>query len=254
MWKVIRSSEVGTSHIGSDKPCQDSCFAGVFQGYDAHDYLVCVVSDGAGSAIRGGDGAELACEVIARNVEASLNEISFNPFTELSAHTWVKNVQSTIAQTALSYGLTSRDYACTLLGAVIGSTSAIFFQVGDGGIVVSNGWAQGVVFWPDSGPYANMTYFVTDDDGLEHLHVSVANSRIDEVALFSDGLQRLALSFESKTPHMPFFEPMFKILRKASLDECEILDNQLSKFLQSSQVNERTDDDKTLLLATYRTA
>jgi len=253
MWKVIRSSELGTSHIESNQPCQDSCFAGVFQGNDAQDYLVCVVSDGAGSASQGGYGAELACEVITKSVEAALNQISLNSFNESQAQEWIRHVQEAISQTASSQALNSRDYACTLLGAVIGLTHAIFFQIGDGAIVVSNGRIQGVVFWPDSGPYANMTYFVTDKEALEHLHVSVTTTPIDEVAIFSDGLQRLALSFENRTPHIPFFEPMLKILRKRLPDECEELDHQLSRFLQSPQVNERTDDDKTLILATRRT-
>jgi len=253
MWKVIRSSEVGTSHIEANQTCQDSCFAGVFQGEDAQDYLVCIVSDGAGSAIKGGEGAELACEMIAKSVEIALSQVELIPISELLVQEWIRHTQKNISQTASSLGLTARDYACTLLGAVIGLKQAIFFQIGDGAIVVSNsGCSQGVVFWPDAGIYANMTYFVTDEEALQHLHVSVITASIDEVAIFSDGLQRLALSFENRIPHIPFFEPMFTRLRESSIEECEALDSQLSKFLQSTQINERTDDDKTLILATRR--
>lgn len=97
-----------------------------------------------------------------------------------------------------------------------------------------------------------MTNFVTEEDALAHLHVSVTSARIDEVALFSDGLQRLALSFEQRTPHIPFFEPMLNVLRRQKPVECEALDEQLARFLNSSQINGRTDDDKTLVLATRR--
>jgi hypothetical protein len=70
--------------------------------------------------------------------------------------------------------------------------------------------------------------------------------------MFSDGLQRLALVYESQTAYTPFFEPMFSVLRKADLAACDTLSDQLARFLSSPKVNERTDDDKTLVLATRR--
>jgi len=69
---------------------------------------------------------------------------------------------------------------------------------------------------------------------------------------YSDGVQRLALSFEQRIPHNPFFEPMLNVLRNQKSAECEALDQQLAHFLNSPQINERTDDDKTLILATRR--
>ena len=94
-----------------------------------------------------------------------------------------------------------------------------------------------------------MTCFVTEDDAFEHLHAEVSSVAPSEVALFSDGIQRLALVYSSKTAHQPFFEPMFARLNEANLKECDVLSEQLSTFLGSPAVNERTDDDKTLVLA-----
>ena len=53
--------------------CQDDCFADVFVGCDGASYLVSIVADGAGSAMRGGDGAGLTCATAARSIEASLH-------------------------------------------------------------------------------------------------------------------------------------------------------------------------------------
>jgi hypothetical protein len=47
---------------------------------------------------------------------------------------------------------------------------------------------------------------------------------------------------------------MFAVLRKQSPELCNVLDEQLRQFLDSPAVNERTDDDKTLVLATRRMA
>jgi len=253
MWKVIQASVVGTSHTDLDQPCQDYCNADVIRGADDLSYLVCVVSDGAGRAKEGGKGAELACVTAMSRIKADLGNLRLYQLDEALIEEWVKDIRSAIYETAEVSGLTARDYACTLLGAVVGPNKTAFFQIGDGAIVASNGCTQGIVFWPDSGRYANMTYFVTEEDAIAHLHVSVTSAYIDEIALFSDGIQRLALSFEQRTPHTPFFEPMLKVLRKCGLDECETFDEQLSRFLNSPQINERTDDDKTLVIATRRT-
>ena len=95
-----------------------------------------------------------------------------------------------------------------------------------------------------------MTYFVTEEDALDHLHVCVTTARIDEIAMFSDGIQRLALLFEQRTAHHPFFESMFKVLRSSNVADCGKLDQQLAGFLNSQAINKRTDDDKTLVMAT----
>lgn len=250
MWKVISASAIGAAHVEASQPCQDDCYSEVIRGADGMDYLLCLVADGAGSAKEGGKGAELACIAARSSIESSLGALQSIPLDESLVEEWVEAVRHAILEEADAQSLTTREYACTLLGAVVGPSKAIFFQIGDGAIVAANGYTQGVVFWPDSGPYANMTYFVTEEDALEHLHVSVTSAQIDEVALFSDGLQRLALSFEHRTPHAPFFEPMLNVLRNRAPSECEDLGAQLARFLSSPQINERTDDDKTLVLAT----
>ena len=117
-------------------------------------------------------------------------------------------------------------------------------------MVVSKSNTFSVVFWPDSGEYTNSTYFITDESALNSLRINKVTTAINEIALFSDGLQHLALSYESKTPHSPFFEPMFAILRDKKDTNCDYLDQQLTHFLKSDSINARTDDDKTLILAT----
>ena len=250
MWKIIRASVAGTSHTESNLPCQDDCFADVISSADGVDFLVCIVSDGAGSAQEGGSGAELACATAWSSIESAIGNLNAAPLDESSVRDWIRDVQHVIYKMAETKSLTPRDFACTLLGAVVSSNKAIFFQIGDGAIVASSGGVQGVVFWPDSGMYANMTYFVTEEDAFSHLHISITETKIEEVALFSDGIQRLALSYEQRTPHSPFFYPMLEVLRKKNPIECETLDLQLAGFLNSTQINQRTDDDKTLVLAT----
>lgn len=148
-----------------------------------------------------------------------------------------------------------RDLACTLNAAAVLPDKAWFIQVGDGATIIQSTESDmEVVFWPDSGEYANQTYFVTDvpDD---HIHSRLLEGTIDRIAMMTDGLQTLALAMQQRTAHPPFFESMFKGVE--ALDgiatEAHIqLQGGLSRFLNSAAVNARTSDDKTLVLASRR--
>ena len=74
------------------------------------------------------------------------------------------------------------------------------------------------------------------------------------MALLTDGLQGLALRFASREAHGPFFEPMFARLRREARRGLDGLHGELARFLDSPAVNQRTDDDKTLVLATRLSA
>jgi hypothetical protein len=253
IWRVIQASSTGTSHIEKGEVCQDECLARVFCNPDGKEYFLGIVSDGAGSALHGDRGASIACEAGSAIIEQWVRETaSLSGLTQDAVTRWVVSIRQRICETAESSGLYPRDFACTILGAVVSAKAAAFFQVGDGAIVIGDDDGFHPVFWPETGEYANMTYFVTDQDVLAHLQVEISLSPPDEVAMFSDGLQRLSLSYESRTAYTPFFKPMFGTLGKADLDTCDTLSSQLGRFLDSPKINERTDDDKTLVLATRK--
>jgi hypothetical protein len=145
------------------------------------------------------------------------------------------------------------EYACTLLGICIRAGHSQFVQIGDGAIVIRSNRPSAKyepVFWPDQGEYANTTRFLTDEGGRVLLRESISVPEIGEVALFSDGLQRLALEYETKSAFGPFFDTMFSHLHGADPGDRAGLSEALSQFLDSDAVNRRTDDDKTLVLAT----
>ncbi|MCA9241884.1 MAG: hypothetical protein KDA37_16855, partial [Planctomycetales bacterium] len=73
----------------------------------------------------------------------------------------------------------------------------------------------------------------------------------EEVALFTDGLERLALKFEGQTAHAPFFAPLFQAVRDTR--DSQGLNEELSRFLKSEHVQNRSDDDKTVILAIQHT-
>jgi hypothetical protein len=248
-WRFVNAAVPGTSHVRGGIPCQDDCFVDVF--FD--DVLVAVVSDGAGSAICAEEGAGLVCEAFLAGAEMWLrNGGTVRELTRETAEQWIRVIRAAIESRSEQKELTPRDFACTLVATITTNDACVFLQVGDGAVIMGTADDYEVIFWPDGGEYANMTYFVTDDDWAQHLHFEVRASTCDDLALMTDGLQRLALHFESRTAHVPFFIPMFRALERVAPGFAFDLEPALVAFLGSDAVNERTDDDKSLVLATRR--
>lgn len=246
-WLCAGAAAIGTSHALQQTPCQDAFHVEAFPLLGGGKLLMAFVADGAGSAASSDLGATLAVRAAAEYTleEALLDDALFD--VEF-ARALVAHVRAALAALAQERGQPLRDFACTFLGLVAQPEQTLVFQIGDGAIVLGDGQSLSLALDPMSGEYANMTYFLSDDDALERLVVAELGA-VERVALFSDGLQRLALNAADQSPHLPFFAPFFKTLAAATTAPRAQLDEALERFLSSPAVNERTDDDKTLVLA-----
>jgi hypothetical protein len=211
--------------------------------------LVIFVADGAGSAERGGAGADLAVEVATELMHREYAKSEQLDLCSELAGSCLGLVRERIGALAEHEGRVVRDYACTLLGVVATPSQAMIMQLGDGGIVIDFGAGLEVPVAPPVAEYVNMTHFVTDADASERLQILIREGLARRIAVFSDGLQRLALNVAANTPHDPFFLPFFQTLSSVAVDQEDLLHEKLVGFLESQRVNERTDDDKTLALA-----
>lgn len=263
-WHIIGSSVTGTSHLHMGRGCDD-----------AHSYRVCAddlvllaVADGAGSASYSADGAVCSVQVALDTAERLLFQQQ-EPVHEDEWHSVLSLILQAVREKLLALveqrnslqqemngeqpsappQLALRDFAATLLIAIISSHWIAVAQVGDGAVVLQHTDGTLTSLTPRSyGEYVNETNFVTDEDYLlqtEYTTLPRANFR--GIALLTDGLQMIALKRPENIPHQPFFAPLFRFT--ASPDATEV---ELRTFLESQRVNERTDDDKTLILAVYR--
>jgi len=178
-WRIAAASALGTSHAKLGTPCQDAAAVKVFLDKDGEDVLVVVVSDGAGSASRAEVGSWLTCSTILEAAEVYL--IDRGKVRDIGldvAQSWVSMVQEAINIRAEDDKSITRDYACTMLVAVVGHDAAAIMQIGDGATVVSDddGWCW--VHWPQHGEFANMTYFVTEDGAEERLAFDLCPRRL----------------------------------------------------------------------------
>src|SRR5262249_33464271 len=149
-WRVASACEIGTSHLGSGIPCQDKAEHIIIRTKEG-PVLVAVVCDGAGSAAHSEIGAWLGSTTFVELVEVHFE--NGKRLVDIERDTvvgWVARTAERLSARAREDGNAVRDYACTLIAAVVGIEAAAFVQIGDGAIVVSHGEADGWnwVFWP----------------------------------------------------------------------------------------------------------
>jgi hypothetical protein len=167
-----------------------------------------------------------------------------------TAREWLDDIRTAIEFAALRKEVPRRSFAATLIGCVIQSDAAAIVHVGDGACVMrlrgEPEWR--VPSWPAQGEFAATTNFITDDPEPQ-LDLQRLNGDVADVALFSDGIERLALDFATRSAFQGFFEPMFNAIPRNNVGRDRVLSRQLREFLGSLKVNERTDDDKTIIMA-----
>ena len=245
-WKVIGASVQGTSHQANGSPCQDVHLYRVLPG----GVLLVAVADGAGSAARTGEGAALAVEHAIGALEAALGDAWPG-----DAAAWrvlladcVTAARAAIVQLAERDASPLRLFATTLIVAIAAPGQLITGQVGDGlAVAVDAGGNLLLAARPQRGEYANEACFITMPQASDLLDVQVHDLAIRSLAVSSDGLLRLALKLPGLEPHAPFFKPLFDYI--AGVDDETVAGHQLADFLCSPRVCDRTDDDKTLVLA-----
>jgi hypothetical protein len=253
VWKVAGTSAVGASHNKTGRPCEDSHAIKFIEG--ENEWLITCISDGAGSASKGREGAVYVCKHFVEYVEKCVKAgMTIECLSRESVSEWIADCHSSL-KSWVSEDASIKDYSATFLGAVVHGNTGVFIQIGDGAIVLSgvNSQSYFPVFWPEQGEYANQTVFVTSEEAQDSLLFKQEALEFNvDFALFSDGLQRLCLHYATKSAHQPFFNYFFSELRHQPSGLSESMSGMIEEFLLSPAVLDRTDDDKTLVVATRR--
>ncbi|HUR49972.1 MAG TPA: PP2C family serine/threonine-protein phosphatase [Acidimicrobiales bacterium] len=241
-WKVLGASVEGSGHRRDSTGCQDS-HAWTLA---APDTLVAAVADGAGSARRAAEGSTLAATFSVEYVAWRLCEHERVDPLELLSDA-MGATRSQLARLARRDRHPIGDLATTL-ALVIASPDGVWAaQVGDGSVVVHQ--LDGSLLAVADGEreeYLNETTFLTSKSWRSACVIEEVPTRVESIALLTDGLGLLALDLtDGGRPHVPFFKPLLGFARAE--DACP---TELERFLESDRVATRTDDDVTLLLAT----
>jgi hypothetical protein len=245
-WAAARCRGVMHAQAGSRMQDASVCFA------PSDRTLLAAVCDGAGAASHGGPGAWLICRTISQAARKHFAADVALP-DEATLAAWLRAARERIVAVAARRQLTPRDFAATLVLAITASSQTMILHVGDGAVVARDqegDWHA--LSWPDNGEYAAETYFVTDEPP-GRMRISRHGQEITALALFTDGLERLALDFATRQPHGPFFAGIVSPVDSSEALGRDLgLSQLLKRFLDSEAVNVRTQDDKTLILAARR--
>jgi hypothetical protein len=216
------------------------------------EVLVAALADGAGSAERADAGARLATSI---SVEVAAEALADGAGKLAEAGHLLRYAaeQARFAVAALA-GHEAHDraeFASTLLLVMLHNDGGVVAQIGDGAVVGEQEGSDGAwepLLWPDHGEYVNTTRFLTDADALDHLCVVELPGPARNVCLFSDGLERLVLDFRSRTAHAPFFDAVFRRFgEQPQSGHAAQVSRELRELLSSDAVNQRTDDDKSIV-------
>jgi len=207
------------------------------------------IADGAGSARLGHVGAAVsvhtAIEVLR---QSTLDKMPWGPTG------WRKALSRAAARgrdavigAGIAAGFRSEDVATTLILLAVSPGGVAVLQIGDGGVAAE--FIDGsfdCLTKPARGEFANETTFLTSPDYLASLQTAFTWTTCMRLAVFTDGLERLAVTKHSNTPHTPFFQPLFELLANERDDK--EAERKIRDFLGSGLLRSRTDDDLTLIL------
>jgi serine/threonine protein phosphatase PrpC len=255
VWRAVARSATGTSHLTQQLPCQD--FGG---DRILGDVLIGAVADGAGSARYADVGAKLAVitaldyltatEAWLQKRHYSWRSLPHPPREAIMRKIFAKTIHKIcdrLQAQATSSGYLIDDLACTLLIVLATPTWMAALQVGDGFIVMRSPQSNyQLLFQPDKGEFANQTTFVTSANVLNDMQVRILPERPVFICAASDALERVAIRLSDWTPFPPFFKPLEEYLTETPNPQQN--DEYVISFLESERLNQKTDDDKTLLL------
>lgn len=248
-WSWSGASVQGTSHTKTGDPKQD--FAAVAEYTSSEGaVIVIVVSDGAGSASRSDVGSRLACHSAHALVkEHFAKEFPIATIDKALAEKWLSAIRQRLSEKALALGVPLRELATTISIAIVGNETTVLIVVGDSPCVVHDTGTWLAPIWPMRGEYANQTFFATQDPILMWDFLRI-DRRIDKVAVFSDGIEKLVLKDKGRVVFQPFFDEIFKGLPTiGKRGRNRHYSSDIRDFLASDRVNGLTDDDKTLIIA-----
>lgn len=251
-WHCVGTSVIGKSHIDSGIECQD------FHSYKISDdklWAALVVCDGAGSARRSAEAANLVANFFSESL-IKLSQIINNKIPGEWINDYV--IQSILDIRAklreVGQSDTLAQFHTTLVASLIGPHGGFAIHIGDGAIFTGNlkedklkkvvNLDHGLfISAPHNGEYANETYFITESSWIKNIRITPI-SKCDWLMLCTDGGASLALNHDCTALRPEFFVPLVSGIKSEPTSGRE---NFLYKAVATEKTWALTNDDKTLL-------
>lgn len=272
-WIAAHASVEGSLHVAQSLPCQD---AHICKTIGQSEWLLCAVSDGAGSCefshIGSGKVVELAYWHFSELVKANKwIDDSFIPKSEVwhkLAKDTFKKVFADLQEFATAENYTLDSLSATLILVIATPLGLLVSHIGDGRAGYQNlqgEWKSMIT--PFRGEYANETVFITspiwEENQIDtYIKSQVIIEPISAFVLMSDGCENACYEtaiFNEETkqyeninkPFAGFFNPIIKTLKDlvAQGKGAEKINRLWEDYLRDgTEEFAKEQDDKTLIL------
>ena len=243
MWRSIGARAAGSAHAETGTPCQD---AYAYAALTA-DLVAIAVADGAGSARFADEGAARSVDRAIRYLRNVTDLLDDDPFVWSAAvRAAFDAARGAVVDASRARGLDARHFATTLQIVLLGRDAYCYGRIGDGcGVGLHEGSLIPLAPAPDN-VFANETTFLTSAGAEPAVYFG---ERLSDCAVFTDGLQHLAMQLAHWRPHGPFFGPLFDYVRTSA--DASGAEASLDAYLRTDVFDQRTDDDRTLVISVW---
>jgi hypothetical protein len=248
-WLNGGANVVGTSHLDSKTPCQDS-FA--IEYSEDKNWIAAAVCDGAGSAKKSEVGSKLVANAFAKKLIYLSEE-----FKTKQPGTWINdyiiqqvlNVRNELRKIANSDNL--EDYHTTLVACLVGKTGGFVIHIGDGSLVGGVAFEdkntlvidyERFISEPQNGEYLNETFFITEPNWIKNIRVTPLPP-LDWFLIGTDGGSAFYLN-HLNIDKQDFITSFIGEVRKIPPTEWSA---KIKKILEDNRAINVTNDDKTLI-------
>lgn len=240
----------GLHHRKNSKPCQD--FAAWSYQQNPSSFIVSL-ADGAGSSEFSEEGAYLSVQRALLFFKNCLKDPLFFQDPNLlkeKARAFIEDLHIFLKAKSLLKKCPLESFATTLLVFIASKEGFVFFQIGDGFGVIRrpDSSEYTLLIPPQKGEYLNETHFITELHAFEKFSFCTEPILPAFLALATDGIESVALKNISFIPYPPFFEPLESFIMCGQ----ENASQRLQEFLSTSRFDNRSLDDRTLFLSTFK--
>ncbi len=182
-WNVPNCFIPGSRHLREGSDSQDYVLAKL-----TDEFACVVIADGAGSVKNGGEGARLVTSV-ARSVLVDWNTDIFDMTEGSLREELITELKIQLHELARKMECEFESFASTLLFFATDGKRFLAGNLGDGliGVINEQNHAE-TLLGPENGNFLNESFFVTDDDCINHLRLFSGSYSLSNIYfLMTDG-------------------------------------------------------------------
>ena len=246
-FNIAAAAVQGPGHIREGKPCDDRF------SWQADAGRICaVVCDGAGSARLGRVGADVASRLLSSSVLRAMCEADLSiESARVAILAAIEDLRGELL--SRHAGASISDFHATVVGAIWDKAAGILFHIGDGVAAALSDpmgqgepdlWTDAQISEPENGQYQDQTYFFTMDPIRLRM---LSSSQPIAIVLMTDGGSSIAYTDNIRKLEGGFFGPIAKYWARDA-DSAKMAE-QLAKVMRTAEADEKSDDDKCILLA-----